>query len=81
MLAAAAVLADLSKSTYVPAVEISALYRMGGDVDTAVNWLEIAYDQHDPSLPHIGVAPFFGGTGPGYHDLLRRMNLARWIEE
>ena len=81
MLAAAAVLADLSKTTYIPAVEISALYQMGGEIDTAVNWLEIAYDQHDPTLPYIGAAPFFGGTAPGYHDLLRRMNLAQWIEE
>jgi tetratricopeptide (TPR) repeat protein len=81
MLTAAAVLADLSKSTYVPAVEIAALYQMGGEVDTAVNWLEIAYDQHDPTLPYIGAAPFFGGIAPDYHDLLRRMNLAQWIEE
>ena len=81
MLAAAAVLADLSKTTYIPAVEISALYQMGGDLDTAVNWLEIAYDQHDPTLPYIGAAPFFGGTAAGYHDLLRRMNLSQWIAE
>lgn len=81
MLAAAAVLADLSKKTYIPAVEISGLYQMGGEIDTAINWLEIAYDQHDPTLPYIGAAPYFGGTAPGYHDLLRRLNLAQWIEE
>jgi len=81
MLAAAAVLADLSKTTYIPAVEISALYQMGGEIDTAVNWLEIAHDQHDPTLPYIGVAPFFGGTAPVYHDLLRQMNLSQWIAE
>lgn len=80
MLAAAAVLADLSKTTYVPAVEISALYQMGGETDTAVNWLETAYDQHDPTLPYIGVAPFFGAS-PAHHDMLRRMNLAQWIDE
>jgi hypothetical protein len=54
---------------------------MGGEIDTAVDWLEIAYEQHDPTLPYIGAAPFFGGSAPGYHDLLRRMNLAQWIEE
>lgn len=81
MLAAAAVLAELSKTTYIPAVEISALYQMGGEIDTALDWLEIAYEQHDPTLPYIGAAPFFGGSAPGYHDLLRRMNLAQWIEE
>jgi len=81
MLEAAAFLADLSETTYIPAVEISALYQMGGEIDTAVDWLEIAYDQHDPTLPYIGAAPFFGGTDPAYHDLLRRMNLTQWIEE
>lgn len=30
---------------------------------------------------YIVAAPFFGGTAPGYHDLLGRMNLAQWIEE
>lgn len=81
MLEAAATLAELSKTTYIPAVEISALYQMGGETNKAIEWLEIAYDQHDPTLPYIGVAPFFGGTSPAHHDLLRRMNLAQWIEE
>lgn len=81
MLEAAATLAELSKKTYIPAVEISALYLMGGETDTAIDWLEIAYDQHDPTLPYIGVAPFFGGASPAHHDMLRRMNLAQWIDE
>jgi len=81
MLEAAATLAELSRTTYIPAVEISALYQMGGETDTAISWLEIAYDQHDPTLPYIGVAPFFGGTSPAHNDMLRRMNLAQWIEE
>ena len=81
MLEAAATLAELSKTTYIPAVEISALYQMGGETDRAIHWLEIAYDQHDPTLPYMGVAPFFGGTSPAHHDMLRRMNLAQWIEE
>ena len=80
MLEAAATLVELSKTTYIPAVEISALYQLGGEMDTAIEWLEIAYDQHDPTLPYIGVAPFFGST-PAHHDMLRRMNLAQWIEE
>lgn len=91
MLAAAEVVAELSKTTYIPAVDMSVLYAMGGEIDTAIDWLEIAYDQHDPSLPYIvvaplrllyiGAAPLSGGAAPGYYDLLRRMNLAQWIEE
>ena len=76
-----AVLVELNKSTYIPAVEISALYEMGGDVDTAIEWLEIAYEQHDPTLPYIGAAPLFGSIDPRYHDLLRRLNLSQWITE
>lgn len=81
MLAAAEALAELSKTTYVPAVEISMLYEMAGDTDTAIEWLEIAYDQHDPSMPYIGAVPLFAGSDPRYHELLRRMNLSQWIKE
>lgn len=81
MLAAAEALVEQNKSTYIPAVEISALYEMGGDMDAAIEWLEIAYDQHDPTMPYIGAVPLFSGSDPRYHELLRRMNLSQWIEE
>ncbi len=81
MLATAELLAEQSRTTYVPAVEISTLYEMGGDIDTGMKWLEIAYDQHDPSLPYIGAVAFAGRSNHHYDDLLKRMNLSQWIEE
>jgi len=81
MLNAAAELSELSKASYIPAMEISILYEMGGDIDHAIEWLETAYDQHDPSMPYIGVMPFFVQSDPHYNDLLRRMNLSQWIVE
>lgn len=82
MLTAAAFLAELSETTYVPAVEIAALYEMGGELDEAAMWLEVAYDQHDPTLPYIGAAPFFGSMDTQhYNEMLRRMNLSQWITE
>ena len=81
MLTAAAELAERSKTSYIPAMEISMLYEIGGDFDTAMDWLDIAYDQHDPSLPYIGALPLFVTYHPRYNDLLRRMNLSQWIAE
>lgn len=81
MLAAADVLVDINESRYIPAVEISTLYELGGDIDKAIEWLEIAYDQHDPTLPYVGAAPLFNAGDVRYHDMLRRMNLEMWIPE
>ena len=79
MLAAAATLVELSESGYIPAVEISVCYELGGEIDTAIEWLEVAYDRHDPTLPYIGTAPLFAKGEPRYQDLLRRMNLEQFI--
>lgn len=81
MLEGANFLAEASEATYIPAVEIASLYQMAGEIDKAMEWFELAYDQHDPTLPYIAVAPFFGGTAPVFHELLRRMNLSQWIDE
>lgn len=75
MLETAALLAELSETEYIPAVEISTLYELGGDMESALQWLETAYDQHDPTLPYLRVAPLFDSTHPTYQDLLRRMRL------
>ena len=81
MLEAADLLAEMNQSRYVPAVEISTLYEMGGDVDQAMAWLEIGYDQHDPTMPYIGVLPLFTASDTRYQNLLRRMNLSQWIQD
>jgi len=83
MLEAAETVAELSKVTYVPAIEISALYELGGDIDKCFEWLNVAYDQHDPTLPYIG-APLLidkSNADARYADLLRRMNLTQWLSD
>ncbi len=75
MLETAAMLAELAETEYVPAVEISTLYELGGDMEAALRWLEVAFDQHDPTLPYLRVAPLFAGDDPMYEDLRRRMRL------
>jgi len=83
MLQAAETVAELSEVTYIPAIEIATLYELGGDVDKCFEWLNVAYDQHDPTLPYIGAAPLFGEAydDPRYADLLRRMNLIQWLSD
>ncbi len=74
--------ADLMAERYgkpgksVRAFEISANYIDAGEYDLAIDWLEKAYEEHDPNLPYIGV-PYFDPlrSYPRFQDLLRKMNL------
>lgn len=74
---------ELQNSTYIPAMEISLLYELAGDADSAFAWLDRAYEQHDPTLPYIGAAPMFedGANDPRYHQLLRRLDFEQWIDD
>jgi tetratricopeptide (TPR) repeat protein len=75
-------LADLMAEWYgnpgksVRAMEISANYLDAGNYDLAMDWLEKAYEEHDPVLPYLG-APYFDPlrSDPRFQDLLRKMNL------
>ncbi len=73
----------VSGSAYVPAVEISLLWEMAGDADKAFEWLDTAYDWHDPTLPYIAATGmmFALDEDPRFRALLERMDLAMWIEE
>lgn len=81
MLAAGDLLAQLWHTTYIPAFEISMAYALGGDVDKRFQWIDVAYEEHDPTLPYIGG---IGRYAPGFDDpriqgVLERMRLLRWI--
>jgi TolB-like protein len=56
---------------------IARLYRDAGDHDRAIDWLEQAYEVHNPNLPYIGGLPVWDPlrSDPRFQDLLRRMNL------
>ncbi|MBW2644801.1 MAG: protein kinase [Deltaproteobacteria bacterium] len=60
----------------VPAFVISANYLDAGEYDLAIDWLEKAYEEHDPNLPYLGL-PYYDPlrSYPRFQDLLRKMNL------
>ncbi len=51
-------------------------YFYAGDYDRAIEWLEKAYEVHDPGLPYVGFSPIYDPlrSDPRFQDLLRRMN-------
>ncbi|MFC2165364.1 protein kinase [Acidobacteriota bacterium] len=66
----------------VPALMISSNYLDAGEYDLAIDWLEKAYEEHDPSLPYLGL-PYFDPlrSNPRFLDLLRKMNLPLPVDE
>jgi tetratricopeptide (TPR) repeat protein len=55
---------------------IARRYLDAGDFNRAMDWLEKAYEEHDPSLPYIGMPindPL--RSYPRFQELLRKMNL------
>jgi len=73
----AAVLAERSKRTHVPAVRIARLYAHAGDKDEVLRWLRKAYDDRESPLLHLSVAWDwdFLRNDPRFQDLLRRVEL------
>jgi adenylate cyclase len=74
---AAETLAVRSRTTYVPPWQIGTLYTRAGKKDKALEWLEKAYEAHDPNMPYLSVDPIFDilRDDPRFQDLLRRMKL------
>ena len=74
---AAEMLASRSRTAYVPSWQIGTLYARAGKKDAALDWLEKAFQAHDPNMPYISVDPIFDilRDDPRFKDLLRRMNL------
>ena len=54
------------------------IFAQRGELDTAIEWLERAYAQHDPGMENLKPSrlftPLYGD--PRYEELLRKMNLA-----
>lgn len=73
----AELLIERSATTFVTPWQIATLYTRAGMKDEALEWLEKAFQAHDPNMPYIGVDPifeiFYGD--PRYQDLLKRMKL------
>jgi TolB-like protein/Flp pilus assembly protein TadD len=66
-----------ARSTSVGAVNVASLYDQAGDREKAIQWLETAYDAHDPNLGYVSVVPFTPGLvrDSRFQDLLRRLGL------
>jgi TolB-like protein/tetratricopeptide (TPR) repeat protein len=68
-----------SKTSYVTPWQIGTLYTRAGMNNEALEWLEKAYEAHDPNMPYISVDPIFDGlrNEPRFQDILRRMKLLK----
>jgi tetratricopeptide (TPR) repeat protein len=55
---------------------IALRYLDAGDTGRAIDWLEKAYEEHDPNLPYLGM-PLYDPlrSNPRFQDLLRRIGL------
>jgi TolB-like protein/Tfp pilus assembly protein PilF len=63
-------------------------YAKAGNNEKAIEWLERAFEERDPSIPHIGLAIEYDGLRdyPRYQNLIRRLNfpedvIARILKE
>ncbi|MDX1508099.1 MAG: hypothetical protein R3358_07450 [Woeseiaceae bacterium] len=83
MLETARFLAAERETRYVPSFEIAALYDWGGDDEKAIHWLNVAYDERNPTLPYVGVTPFIKNSRdhPEFVALLRKLNYEQWIDK
>jgi len=83
---AARAVADLLVERYgtpegMGAQMISNIYLQAGDYELAIDWLEKAYENHEPNMPYIGMPSFDPlrdeslRSNPRFQELLRKMNL------
>ncbi len=66
-----------SRTTFVTPWQIATLYTRAGKKSEALEWLEKAYQAHDPNMPYISMDPIFDPlrNEPQFRELLRRMKL------
>ena len=64
-------------SVYFPTGQICTLYCRAKMKDEALDWLEMAYEEHDNNMPYISVDPLFDflRDEPRFKEILRKMNL------
>ena len=77
MHSAAEVLAIRSRQSHVPSVRIARLYAHAGEIDQVMKWLQLACEQRETTLVHLGVAWDWDilRADSRFHDLLRRVGL------
>jgi len=75
--AAAETLEAESKTRFVTPWQIGTLYTRAGDEERALDYLEKAYEAHDPNMPSLAVDPIFDYMrgDPRFQALLRKLGL------
>ena len=73
-------LSQVYESEGIPAFDVAFSYNLGGDYESAIDWLEIAAERSDPNVPYMFA--FMRGPDIRKHlrfiALLRRMGLDYW---
>ncbi len=75
--AAAETLEAQSRTRFVTPYQIATAYTRAGDAEKALEYLEKAFDAHDPNMPYLTVDPIydFMRDDPRFQDLIRRLGL------
>ena len=70
-------LAARSKLSHVPAMYHARFYAWAGEKDRALEFLEKAYEEREPTMAHLRAEAVWDNLldDPRFQDLLRRMNL------
>lgn len=66
-----------SKTKYITPWQVATLYTRAGMKEEALDWLEKAYEEHDPNMPYINADPIFDDLKEDHRfkELLRKMEL------
>jgi adenylate cyclase len=72
----AELLIERSKTTFVTPWQIGTIYARAGMGEETLDWLEKAYDAHDPNMPYINIDPIFDylRKEPRFQALIKKMN-------
>jgi TolB-like protein len=82
LLHAAEVLAERSKTVHVAPLTISMLYELAGQIEEAIDWMEVAYQIGGPGIPYIGVtAGPLVQSNSRFIKLLRDVRLDYWADK
>jgi len=70
-------LAARAGTDFVRPIRVAEFYASAGDNNRALEWLERAFEAHDPGMPYVGVTAVWGPLhdDPRFQSILRRMNL------
>jgi hypothetical protein len=68
----------LARQRYVSSTLLASIYLGLGEVDTAIEMVERAFEERDPVVLMLNVTPYADSLrgDPRYQDLLRRLRLA-----